>query len=124
MRVSHRDHRVSRDIARSAWGMVGLVLALGALMLAGPLEAIRFAAVIGLGVAGGVFLWQSSATVGQYVADLESVHRGENVSGRVRVEVTSSVGLDGLGGRPVRATPIVRRRPLAPSEGAGPEPPR
>ncbi len=124
MRVSHRDRRVVRDIARSAWGMVALVVGLGALALVGPIEAIRFAAVAGLAVAGGVFLWQIDLTVHQYVGDLESVHRGERVSGRVLVEVTSDVGLDGLGGRPVRATPVVRRRAVTNPKEADPGAPR
>lgn len=110
-RVSHRDRRVARDIARSAWGMLALVVALGALSLAAPLEAVRFAAVIGLAVAGGVFLWQSRRLISDYVRDLESVQVGRPRSGRVLVEVSSDVGYDAGGRRSPRALPPVRRHP-------------
>ena len=119
MRTSHRDRRVVRDIARSTWGMLGLVVVLSALALVAPLEAIRFAAVLGLAVSGGVFLWQSSRTVEEYVLDLEQVQLGGDVSGRVRVEVTSDVGPDPNGRRLSRALPLVRRRPPA----SPPDPP-
>ena len=94
--------------------MLALVIVLGALALVAPLEAIRFAAVVGLAVSGGVFLWQSSRTVEEYVQDLEQVQLGGEVSGRVRVEVTSDVGLDPNERRLSRAFPPVRRRPPAP----------
>ncbi|HYK92693.1 MAG TPA: hypothetical protein VEY07_01450 [Thermoplasmata archaeon] len=109
MQSSHRDRRVVREIERSTWGMLGLVLALGALAVGAPLEGIRFAAVLGLAVAGGAYLWQSGRAVGDYVRDLHQVEYGETVSGRVRAEVASQVGVDGSERGPTRALPAVRR---------------
>ena len=119
MRLSHRDQRASRDIARSAWGMLGLVLVLGARALWAPIEAIRVAAVRGLAAAGGVYLWESSRTVDTYVADLDRVHRDASGSGRLRAEVASDGDRDARVRRHARTVPPPRRQagPPAPPEG-------
>ncbi len=112
MRLSHRDRRVARDISRSAWGMLGLVVVLAGLALYAPLEGFRFASVIGLAVAGGVFLWRADSTVQQYVLDLDRVQSGSETSGRVRVEVTSDTAVDEREVRLPRAIPAVRRQAI------------
>jgi hypothetical protein len=121
MQLSHRDRRVARDIGRFAWVMLGLVLGLGVLAFAAPLVAVRFAAVAGLAGAGAAFLWQAGKAVGEYVRDLEQVRDGAAISGRIRVEVSSDVGLDPRARRLTRAVPPVRRRP-PPMGGSGAPP--
>lgn len=113
MRVSHRDHRVDREIYRSAGGMAGMVIALAILALYAPLDAFRFGALLGLAVSGGFFLWRTGLTVGDYVDDLESVRTGEARSGRVRAEVESDVGFERPMVSPLRRSPLVRHPPFA-----------
>lgn len=122
MRPSHRDRRVSRDIARSAWGMLALVLALGVLALFAPMEAFRFAAVVGLAMAGGIYLWESNQTIGEYVRDLDEVRRGGTVSGRLRAEVGSAAAVEDGPRRRARSVPPPRRtaEPPAPPVASGP----
>src|SRR5215470_10230466 len=92
MRVSHRDRRVVADVARSTWGMVGLVGVLAGVAAEAPWTALRFGAIVGLAAAGGFFLWRMRSTVRGYLGDLQQVRSGADVSGRVRVEVESDVG--------------------------------
>ena len=101
--------------------MLGLVLVLGGLAIAAPILALRLAALLGLAVSGGVFVWQAGHTVDDYVRDLEHVQYGREVSGRVRVEVESDVGYDPGSRRGERALPRVRRRVGGESPGPGNE---
>jgi hypothetical protein len=113
MRVSHRDHRVDREIYRSAGGMAAMVVVLGGIALYAPLDAFRYGALLGLGVSGGFFLWRTGLTVGDYVGDLERVQSGEERSGRIRVEVESDVGFERMTVSPLRRSPLVRHPPYA-----------
>jgi len=117
MRVSHRDRRVTRDINRAAWGMLGLTLLLGAGALYAPVEAIRFGAVIGMAASGAAYLWQSGVAVRGYLVDVDGVASGAEVPGHVRVEVESDVGYEGTPARFRGPSPHARRRAGTPGEG-------
>ena len=94
IKFSHRDRRVSRDLARSAGGILLIAVGLVGVGYAAPWPALRFGAVVGLAGAGGFFLWQIDRTVGRYLADLAAVESGGGTPGSVRVEVESDVGLE------------------------------
>ena len=63
MRVSHRDVRVTREIHLAAWGMLGIAAALILMALYFPIEAVRFAAVVGLAAAGAAYVWRAGVAV-------------------------------------------------------------
>ena len=105
MRVSHRDVRVTREIHLAAWGMLGIAAALILMALYFPIEAERFAAVVGLAAAGAAYVWRAGVAVQGYLRDVDNVAEGREVPGNLRVEVESSVAVRGRA-----PSPHVRRR--------------
>lgn len=110
-RFSHRDRRVAREVHRSVWGMVGLVVALGVVTVVAPSTAIRFGAVVGLAMAGGATLFLSRRLIDGYLADLHALEHGTGLHPTTRVEMHTDVGLERATVGPSRRSPNVRRRP-------------
>lgn len=113
MAFSHRDVRAAREIGRFLWAILLLVLVLGAAAVLAPGDPLRFGAVVGLAVAGGIFLLEIDRSVQSYLRDLSEVAEGGPVSGIVRAEVESDVDLDdGMRRRPPRSPTVRRRGPI------------
>lgn len=110
-RFSHRDRRVAREVHRSVWGMLALVVALGVVAIVAPSTAIRFGAVVGMAAAGGATLFQSRRLIDEYLADLHALERGVPLHPAARVEMHTHVGLERPTVGPSRRSPNVRRRP-------------
>lgn len=122
-RFSHRDRRVAREVHRSAWGMLGLVVALAVVAVVAPSTAIRFGAVVGMAAAGGATLYQSRRMIDAYLADLSALERGVALHPAARIEMHTNVGLERLTVGPTRRSPNVRRRPPGPRGTASALPP-
>jgi len=117
LRVSHRDRRVTADVIRSTWGMLGLVAVLVGAATVAPTAAVRFAAIVGLAAAGGFFLWRMGVTVRDYERDVARVRDGLPISGRILVEVESDVGFGPSTERSIPPSPNVRWGPDPPPPG-------
>jgi hypothetical protein len=113
MRLSHRDHRVDRELRRSAAAMLGLVGTLGVIAIAAPLDALRFGAVADLAIAGGSHITQTRRVVDEYVGDLESFAAEVPGADRLGAEIRSQVGLERVAAGPSRRSPHSRRRATA-----------
>lgn len=94
MEFSHRDHRVRRELRRL---YVALGASVGALSLVAyffPYESVRLLAVVGLVVAGILYVMGVDRSSALYQRDLAAVRGGQPISGSVRAEVYHEVGFD------------------------------
>jgi len=113
MSFSHRDRRTHRTLWRVLGGVGAGTLALSALAMFGPDVALEVGALAGLAVLGWVAMAAGEAAVHEYGRDLRSVTQGEDVSGFVRAEVRSDVGLERPVGLPTARSPHARPAPRA-----------
>ena len=116
MEYSHRDRRAQRDVRRAAVLFGAVILALLAVADGAPYLWARGLAVLGLAASGGAFLLFGDRLTREYAGDLASARSGETISGALRVEVESQVGLERPVVRPSIRSPHVRRRPLLPDQ--------
>lgn len=116
MDYSHRDRRAQRNVRRAAVVFGLTILTLLALADLAPFLWARGLAVLGLAAAGGLFVLYGDRLTREYAHDLASARSGEPISGALRVEVESEVGLDRPVVRPSVRSPHVRRRPVLPDQ--------
>ena len=106
---SHRDHRAYRDVFRLLATAVVATVALLALASVVGSALLGLASLLALVALGLASLAASERLVDRYVRDLRAVAIGGGVSGRLRVEVRSRVGLTTDRRRAGPPSPNVRR---------------
>jgi hypothetical protein len=94
MGFSHRDHRARRELRELYLGLGASVGALSFLAIAFPNLTVRLLAVVGLGVAGTMYLVAVDRLSDRYRRDLTAVRAGAPISGSVRAEVYDEIGFE------------------------------
>ncbi len=110
MEYSHRDRRAEREVDRSFFAVVALIVAFVAFAVAVPLWFAGWVGVLGLGTLGFGYVVWSERFLESYSEDRRSKQEGGRVNGILWAELRSLARPDGDVGRPMAHSPHARRR--------------
>jgi hypothetical protein len=119
MGFSHRDHRARRELRELYLGFGASLGALSFLAIVFPNVMVRQLAVVGLAVAGTLYVVAVDRLSDRYRRDLTAVRAGAPISGSVRAEVYDEIGFERDREDDWRPSPL-RRRPELGREPPGP----
>jgi hypothetical protein len=108
MKLSHRDLRADGAVARAFGTLLAIVAALSVLAFLVPWSLVGLAALVALGIAGGIFVMRSERIVAEYLDDLDSARSDDEVRRWARAEMASEIPLEGPVGLPSLRSPHTR----------------